>query len=146
VNYADDSNVFLNTNFAKTWRIKNIGSCTWTSGYKIIFVSGDKMGAPDETSLTGGSVPPDATVDISVPLKAPNTEGTYRGNFLLRSPENVVFGIGSGLEVFWVQIKAVSIHLVAPVIPFKIISPTPTLVNKLHLIPGLPIIVPMQQQ
>ena len=42
VNYPDGTEVSAGTNFTKTWRIINSGSCTWTSGYKIIYVSGDQ--------------------------------------------------------------------------------------------------------
>jgi hypothetical protein len=63
------------------------------------------MSAPDETVLTSGSVPPGATVDIAVKLKAPTTGGTYKGYFRLKSPDNIVFGIGaSGMEAFWCKL------------------------------------------
>jgi hypothetical protein len=138
VNYPDDTEVIVGTNFTKTWRITNIGSCTWTSGYKIIYVSGDQMGAPAETTLTGGTVPPGATVDISVQLKAPATEGTYRGYFRIKSSDNLVFGIGpSGNDAFWVEIKATYLKLLVPAVPlFKIPSKTPTPIP-LQLIPHL---------
>ncbi|KPJ88324.1 MAG: hypothetical protein AMJ53_16980, partial [Gammaproteobacteria bacterium SG8_11] len=32
--------------FTKTWRLQNNGGCTWTSGYDVVFTSGDQMGAP----------------------------------------------------------------------------------------------------
>ena len=30
--------------FKKTWRLKNIGTCTWTKSYKLVFVGGAQMG------------------------------------------------------------------------------------------------------
>jgi hypothetical protein len=128
VNYPDGTEVTVKTNFTKTWRITNTGSCTWTSGYKIIYVSGDQMSAPLETTLTASTVSPGATVDISVPLKVPDTEGTYRGYFKLRSSDNIIFGIGpSGNDAFWVEIKAISVQLFFPAVPFHVIaSKTPT--------------------
>jgi hypothetical protein len=138
VNFADGTEVTVGTNFTKTWRITNIGSCTWTSGYKIIYVSGDQMGAPAETTLTSGTVPPGATVDISVQLKAPSTAGTYRGYFRIKSSDNIVFGIGSsGNDAFWVEIKAVSLQIFIPAVPlFNIPSKTPTPIP-LKLIPHI---------
>ncbi len=129
VNYPDGSTVIVNANFTKTWRLKNTGSCSWTSGYRIIFESGDKMGALDETVLTSGSIPPGATADISVPLKAPSTEGNYRGYFRLRSPDSVVFGInGDANDAFWVDINSTQFKLHYPELPiFKLPTPTPTL-------------------
>jgi hypothetical protein len=138
VNYPDGTEVTVSTNFTKTWRITNTGSCTWTSGYKIIYVSGDQMSAPLETMLTSGTVPPGATVDISVSLKAPASEGTYRGYFRLKSSDNIVFGIGSsGNDAFWVEIKATFLHLFLPVVPLHTFpSKTPTSAF-MHLIPHL---------
>lgn len=91
--------------FTKTWRLQNNGSCTWTSGYVLLFNSGDQMNAPATASITGGSVAPGSTVDISVELTAPTTPGTYQGNFKLRSPDNIVFGINAdGQGPFWVKV------------------------------------------
>jgi hypothetical protein len=129
VNYPDGTEIIINSNFTKTWRLTNTGSCTWTSGYKVIYVSGDQMSAPLETTLTSGTVPPGATVDISVALKAPASEGTYKGYFRLKSSENIVFGIGSsGNDAFWVEIKTTFLHILMPVVPmlpFPSKTPTP---------------------
>ncbi|MGD8731525.1 MAG: NBR1-Ig-like domain-containing protein [Anaerolineales bacterium] len=94
--------------FVKTWRLRNTGSCTWTSSYDLVFYSGDQMGAPSSVQLTSGTVPPGSTVDASVQLKAPNSGGTYKGFFRLRSGSDVIFGIGdSGTVSFWVEIEVI---------------------------------------
>jgi hypothetical protein len=117
VTIGDGTEITANNNFTKTWRLKNIGSCTWTSGYRLIFDHGDRMGAPDATVITAGSVPPGSTVDVSVNLKAPADGGTYQGYFKLRSSDNVVFGIGNSASgAFWVQIVSVE-FVVAPLEP-----------------------------
>lgn len=105
VTYADGSEVAAGTTFTKIWRIKNNGSCTWTSDYALLFESGDQMGAPATASMTSGTVTPGSTVDISVALTAPANSGTYQGRFKLRSADNIVFGINTnGQEPFWVKI------------------------------------------
>jgi len=105
VTYPDDTAVPAGTVFTKTWRIKNNGSCNWTSGYVLLFDSGDQMNAPATGTVTSGTVTPGATVDISVNLTAPASPGTYRGRFKLRSPDNIVFGINADAQgPFWVQI------------------------------------------
>ncbi len=92
--------------FTKTWRLKNTGSCAWTSGYDIVFDGGDAMGAPSAVQLTSGTVNPGQNVDVSVNLTAPDDPGTYRGNWKLRDPSDVVFGIeNSSSGFFWVEIK-----------------------------------------
>jgi len=30
--------------FKKTWRLKNIGTCTWTRNYSLVFAGGEQMG------------------------------------------------------------------------------------------------------
>ena len=90
--------------FSKTWRLKNIGTCTWKD-YSLLFDSGEKMGGPDSAAIPT-SVAPGQTVDITISLTSPTTSGTYRGNWKLKNSTGVPFGIGSGgLKSFWVEIK-----------------------------------------
>ena len=91
--------------FTKTWRLRNTGTCTWTSGYSLVFESGDAMGAPPATQLTTGTVPPGSNIDVSIVLEAPISSGTYQGNFKLRSTEGNVFGLGDESKPFWVKIS-----------------------------------------
>lgn len=101
--------------FTKTWEIVNSGSCTWTSGYVLLFDSGDQMNSPATASITSGSIAPGGTVSISVELTAPTTPGTYQANFKLRSPDNIVFGINSdGQGPFWVKVVVPSPTATAP--------------------------------
>jgi hypothetical protein len=105
VNYPDGSEVLPGTPFTKTWRMKNIGSCTWTAEYSLVFNHGDRMDAPPSTPIALGMVPPGAETTVSVDLVAPASKGTYQGYFFLRSPEGQLFGIGSdGLQSFRVKI------------------------------------------
>lgn len=115
VTYPDNAQVTTGISFVKIWRLKNIGTCTWTSGYRLIFSHGDRMDAPNEVQITSGSVAPGALVDVSVNLVAPATAGTYQGNFLLRSSDNVVFGLGGSANTsFWVKIVAVAPNTPTP--------------------------------
>ena len=34
----DNTEIAAGTTFVKTWRLKNNGSCTWTSGYSRVFL------------------------------------------------------------------------------------------------------------
>jgi hypothetical protein len=94
--------------FTKTWRLQNVGSCAWTSGYDIVFSGGDAMDAPASVQLTAGTVNPGQNVNISVDMTAPASEGTYRGNWKLREPGDELFGIeNSSSGLFWVEIKVI---------------------------------------
>ncbi len=118
ITIPDDTEIAAGSTFVKTWQIKNNGSCTWTSGYAVVFYNGDAMSGPATRPITDGTVSPGSTVDISVTLIAPTTPGTYKGNWRLRNASGATFGIGSNADQsFWVQIKSVS--------PTPTPSPTP---------------------
>jgi peptidoglycan hydrolase-like protein with peptidoglycan-binding domain len=70
------------------------------------------MGGPSSFQLTNGTVAPGQTIDVSVNLKAPGSPGTYKGNWKMREPGGVLFGLSTG--PFWVQIKAKSAAAVLP--------------------------------
>jgi hypothetical protein len=91
--------------FTKTWRLRNTGTCTWTSGYSLVFESGEAMGAPPATQLTTGTVPPGEQIDVSIVLEAPVSAGSYQGNFKLRNTEGKIFGLGDESKPFWVKIS-----------------------------------------
>ena len=91
--------------FTKTWRLKNSGACTWTSGYSLVFDSGDAIGAPPATQLTTGTVPPGSEIDVTIVLEAPVSSGTYQGYYKLRSTDGYVFGLGDESKPFWVKIS-----------------------------------------
>jgi hypothetical protein len=71
--------------FKKTWRLKNIGTCAWSStDVSLIFDSGEKMGAPASVALPT-TVNPGQTVDITVDMTAPSTAGHYFGYYKFKS-------------------------------------------------------------
>jgi hypothetical protein len=101
----DGTQVTAGATFTKVWRIRNAGSCSWTAGYGLLFDRGERMEAPLVQPLTSGTVPPGATMDLAVTLRAPALAGTYQADFRLRSADNVLFGIGpSGQGSFWVKV------------------------------------------
>ncbi len=107
ITIPDDTQELPGQAFIKTWRLQNTGTCTWTSLYSLVFVDGDQMGGTTPLPLTA-NVAPNATVDVSVSLKAPGTVGTYRGDWKLKNAAGVVFGLGSNSTgTFYVQVKVV---------------------------------------
>ncbi|MBN1302840.1 MAG: hypothetical protein JXA13_00290 [Anaerolineales bacterium] len=96
--YPDGSKLSPDESFTKTWRLKNTGTCSWTSSYQMVFVSGDAMGGPAAVSLTG-NVNPGQEIDVPVSLKAPASSGTYKGTWKLRNAAGVYFA------TVWVEIK-----------------------------------------
>jgi hypothetical protein len=113
VTYPDGSLVERNSTFVKIWRIKNIGTCTWTSSYAVVFSSGDAMKGPSAAALTKNVYPGD-TYDLRVTLTSPNTDGHYRGYWKLRNAAGALFGIGSLADTaFWVDIKVTGPSFIA---------------------------------
>lgn len=105
VTIPDGTKFNPNTPFIKTWRLKNAGTCTWTTSYAAVFDSGAQMGAPSAVNLTQ-NVPPGSTVDISVNMTAPATNGSYKGDWKLRNASGVIFGLGStATKTFYVAIE-----------------------------------------
>ena len=121
VSVPDGSIINSYTYFTKTWRLKNVGSCTWDSSYRIVFVNGTSMSDVKTFPWTGGAVGYGGSVEISVNLIAPETPGTYQGNFMLRAPDGTVFGLGVENKAFWVRI-VVDLPNSPPAVP-GIVSP-----------------------
>lgn len=105
VNVPDGTKFAPNTTFTKTWRIKNSGSCTWTTSYNLVFQSGEKMSGPDGVVFPK-NVAPGQSVDLSVTLTSPAGNGSYRGYWILKNASGQIFGIGTGAnKPFWVDIR-----------------------------------------
>ncbi|MFZ6020112.1 MAG: NBR1-Ig-like domain-containing protein [Chloroflexota bacterium] len=108
VSIPDGSEFSPGQTFIKTWRLKNTGSCTWTTSYRVVFDSGNVLGAPPSFNLPV-NVPPDGLVDISVNMKAPEQLREYESYWKLQNPQGVVFGLGSRADKsFWVKITVIA--------------------------------------
>lgn len=104
VNVPDGTRFEAGTAFKKTWRIKNVGTCTWTSSYQLVFDTGERMNGPASTALAG-NVAPGATVDLMVDLTSPSAAGRYIGYWKLKNAAGTLFGIGAAANrSWWVEI------------------------------------------
>jgi len=129
----DGTSYTPNTNFTKSWRWRNDGTCTWNTNYQVVYFSGDQMGGPAVKNFTQ-NVAPGEYVDISVDLKSPGTAGTYKGYWKLRDDKGNYF-----VNNMWVQIVVPG--LAPPVVgqPDLIISEfslnpaTPTMGQNVHV-------------
>ncbi|HUF37984.1 MAG TPA: NBR1-Ig-like domain-containing protein [Anaerolineales bacterium] len=107
VTVKDGDVIAPGVSFTKTWRIRNIGSCTWNSDYDIVFSSGNDLNAATTIALPA-TVRPGETIDLSIPMKAPDQEGTYTGYWQLRAPDGMRFGLGAERTgAIWVRINVV---------------------------------------
>jgi hypothetical protein len=104
VSIPDGTTFDPGTTFSKTWRLQNVGACSWTTSYDLVFSSGDLMSAPTVVSLPN-NVNPGETIDLSVTLTSPLEAGTYQGFWQLRNANGVLFGLGADAsQAFWVKI------------------------------------------
>jgi hypothetical protein len=75
--------------FNKIWRVRNTGTCDW-SGYELVFVDGELMAAKSVVPVPDTS--PGSTNDLLVEMTAPESAGTFTGQWQLRSPKSGLFG------------------------------------------------------
>lgn len=134
VNVSDGTEFEPNETFTKTWQLKNIGTCTW-SGYSLVFDSGDSMGGP--ASVPIGSVAPNQEVNLSVDLKAPATDGSYRGYWRIKNSSGVLIPVANGYQgqSFFVDIKVQSL---APTATNTTEPKADLIINLLELTPSTP--------
>lgn len=87
---ADDTGFSAGQTFKMSWRLKNTGTTTWTTGFRLRFFSGDPLGAPASVNIPA-EVKPGAEIDIPVNMKAPATSGTYISNWVLTNAQGANF-------------------------------------------------------
>lgn len=86
----DGTTMTAGQDFIKTWKIKNTGTCTWGTSYKLTFAYGEKLGGVD-TNLTG-QVLPGSEVEISINMKAPSKAGNFSGYWRMANNKGITFG------------------------------------------------------
>lgn len=89
----------------KTWRVKNIGSCTWKPNTQLVFVSGEQLDGPAQQKI-GKKVKPGDEVSISVEMKAPINSGKYTGYWAFQTQAGTQFGLGlSTQHLLWASVN-----------------------------------------
>lgn len=90
--------------FTKTWRLTNSGTCAWDDNYGLVLVDGDLTGAPKAFPISQ-TVSPGETVDLSIPIIAPQAPGDHHANWLLRDGSGNSFGVGPQHDwPIWVRV------------------------------------------
>jgi hypothetical protein len=90
VTFPDNTVIAPSTSFNKIWTIKNIGTCTWSTGYSLTFVSGSQMSGAATT--ISSSVPPGGSIQIAVAMVSPSADGAYTGYWRMMNASGVKFG------------------------------------------------------
>ena len=90
VSIPDNTQMTPGQTFTKTWKVFNSGSCAWDAGFKFAFTTGDALGG--STVTLANAVASGAQYDISVPMTAPSTAGTYKSNWRMQTAGGEFFG------------------------------------------------------
>ena len=89
-----------NESFTKTWRLKNIGTCTWNTSYRVAHYSGDRLGGPAAQSFTQ-IIKPGEKMDVVLQLKAPSEDGKYISYWKLQDEKGVNFA-----QIYvWIEVE-----------------------------------------
>ncbi len=97
VTIPDYSEVPAGSGVIKTWRFKNLGPCTWTTGYHVVFsymsdTGKDGVLTPPGPAAFPNSVEPGETVDLTVTITAPTKADGYILVFRLQNDKGFNFG------------------------------------------------------
>ena len=77
--------------FTKTWKVKNTGTCSWTTSYSIVYGGyADRLSG--RTTALSADVAPGQEGDISIDLVAPTRPGNYVSAWRLANAQNYPFG------------------------------------------------------
>lgn len=88
----DGTVIAKGASFTKEWRIINGGTCTWSTAYRMVYESGDQLGATSDSFNLTQSVSPGMSTTVSIKMTAPNTDGWYTGYWTLLTDAGVLVG------------------------------------------------------
>jgi len=74
----------------KQWLVENSGTCNWNSNYRLKYIGGASLSAPEEVALYPARAGTQATIQIL--FTAPFTEGVYESAWQATDPNGTAFG------------------------------------------------------
>jgi hypothetical protein len=92
-NYPPGSQVLPDTGFFKRWYVQNVGSCTWTANFGLVYVDGFQLHGTSPTLLQA-TVPPGEYVILGIQLFSNPQPGNYYSNWMLQDSQGNIFGGG----------------------------------------------------
>ena len=76
--------------FTKGWQVKNTGTCTWDTNYRLDFASGQKMGG--QAVAVSRQVAPGETYDFQIQMVTPLKAGDHQGIWQMHNAQGQAFG------------------------------------------------------
>jgi hypothetical protein len=83
--------------FTKVWDVRNIGTCTWDRGFKLVFRYGAHMSGPDYIKFPS-IVAPNGHIFLQATMYAPSKAGKYEGQWYFQATDGTRFGLGENGE------------------------------------------------
>ena len=74
----------------KQWLVQNSGTCNWNEGYRLRYVGGAILGAPEELALYPAKSGTQAVIQIA--FTAPFSDGVYESAWQAFDPSGLTFG------------------------------------------------------
>jgi Ig-like domain from next to BRCA1 gene len=93
--------------FTKSWRVRNDGNCVWDQSYSLVFDKGTALSSVTSFPLPRKVYPGD-TLDLSVPMTASTSDGSYSSYWHIATPYGGFFGVGSYNQDLLAQIQVTS--------------------------------------
>jgi len=91
VTIPDNTQMQPGEKFTKTWKVKNTGTCTWSTAYSLVYGGyADKLGA--QTTALTAEVAPGQEADVSIDMVAPTKAGNYVSAWRISNAQNFPFG------------------------------------------------------
>ena len=92
VTVPDNTKLEKSQDFTKTWRVKNSGSQPWPADTVLAFSGEGQQLAEAKEVAIGKVVEPGQEIELSVPMKAPAEDGTYRSVWMLKTGNTAIPG------------------------------------------------------
>lgn len=107
------------TALTQRWKIQNVGTCTWTTEYKLVWASGYLISS--RSIELPAVVAPGETVELSLAIYAPESGGNISSGWLLQNPAGRQFGLG----VLGNRALSVNFYVPVPATATPEVTPTP---------------------
>ena len=98
VTVPDGTKIPRDSEFEKTWRVYNIGTCTWTKDYFLKYKDGASLGVQRIPVVE--EVRPGSDYEFTAVFKTPSETGMTRTSWQMMTPEGKSFG-----QTIWVNIE-----------------------------------------
>ena len=74
-----------------TWKVKNVGSKSWSDNVELVFVSGDKLHTYGDEYAMSKEIEPVGLATLIVDMTTPKQEGIYTTYWGLKNKSGKIF-------------------------------------------------------